>query len=139
MICKTTSPAVRRYKRRIFVATAAYLVTLVSTALIIKHLHPAHAVAVVLAIIPAIPIAATIAIIGLYLKEEKDEFQRELLVQALLWATAFTLVTTSTWGLLELYAEAAPLTSFYVFILFWFFCGMAMIPLRLRYRTGRDE
>jgi hypothetical protein len=139
MLCKPNSPAVRRYNRRIFIATAAYLVTLLSTALIIKHLHPAHAVAVVLAIIPAIPIAATIAIVGLYLKEEKDEFQRELLIQALLWATAFTLTTTSTWGLLEIYAEVAPLTSFYVFVLFWFFFGMAMIPLRMRYRTGRDD
>ena len=76
MICRTLSPAVRRYNKRIFLASAAYLVTLLSTALTIKHLHPAHAVAVVLAIIPAIPIAATIAIVGLYLKEEKDEFQR---------------------------------------------------------------
>ena len=139
MICRTLSPAVRRYNRRMLLASAAYLVTLLSTAFSIKHLHPGHAIAVVLAIIPAIPIAGIVAIVGFYLKEEKDEFQRELLIQALLWATAFTLVTTSTWGLLEIYAKVAPLTSFYVFILFWFFFGMAMIPLRLRYRTGAND
>jgi hypothetical protein len=139
MLCRTLSPAVRRYNRRMFFASAAYLVTLLTTALTIKHLHPGQAVAIVLAIIPALPIAAIVAIVGFYLKEEKDEFQRELLIQALLWATAFTLVTTSTWGLLEIYAKVAPLTSFYVFILFWFFFGMAMIPLRLRYRTGPND
>jgi len=139
MICRTISPAVRRYNRRIFLASAVYLVTLLGTVLSIKHLHPGHAIAVVLAIIPALPIAAIVAIVGLYLKEEKDEFQRELLIQALLWATAFTLVTTSTWGLLEMYSGAPPLPAFYVFVLFWFFFGMSMIPLRIRYRTGSND
>ena len=139
MICRTLSPAVRRYNRRMFVASATYMVTLVSTILVIKHLHPSHVIAIVLGIIPAIPIAAIIAIVGFYLKEENDEFQRELLIQALLWASAFTLVTTSTWGLLEMYAKVSPLPSFYVFVLYWFFFGMASIPLRLRYRTGSDD
>src|SRR5450756_1305058 len=101
MICRSPSPAVRRYNRRMLFASAVYLVTLLPAVLAIKHLHPGHAIAVVLAIIPALPIAAIVAIVGLYLKEEKDEFQRELLIQALLWATACTLVATSTWGLLE--------------------------------------
>ena len=139
MICSTPSPAVRRYNRRMFLAAGSYMVTLVFTILIIKHLHPSHAIAIVLGIIPAIPIAAIVAIVGFYLKEESDEFQRELLIQALLWASACTLVTTSTWGLLEMYANVSPLPSFYVFVLYWFFFGIATIPLRLRYRTGSDD
>ena len=36
-------------------------------------------------LLPAIPIIGIIAVVGLYLAEEKDEFQRNLLIQSMLW------------------------------------------------------
>ena len=49
------------------------------------HLHLAGALAVVCAALQSLPIMVFIVIVGLYLAEETDDFQRALYVQSLLW------------------------------------------------------
>ncbi len=139
MYCQPKSPAVRRYNRRMLFSSCAYVVTLLPAVYAVNHSHPSQLVAIILTIFPALATAATVAVVGLYLKEETDEFQRELLVQGLLWATALTLVTASTWGLLEMLSKVTPLPAFYLYVVYWFFFGLANVPLRMRYRMGRDE
>jgi hypothetical protein len=139
MYCKTGSSAFRRYNVRMIVTALVYCATLLPAVYTIKHHHPSHLVAILLAMFPALALFSQVVVVGLYLKEETDEFQRELLIQQLLWAAALTLVTTSTWGLLEMLSNVRPLLSFYVFVLYWLFFGLVSLPLRLRYRVGRDE
>ena len=138
MFCLPKSRASRDYTRRIALAMSVYVVLLLASVWSIKHLHPAYAATVLLAVLPAIPIVAVIVIVGLYLKEEKDEFQRELLIQALLWSMGGTLAAASIWGFLEANASAPHVPAFYAFVLFWAIAGVVGVIQRFQYRASVD-
>ena len=53
-------------------------------ALSIRFGHPPIGAAYLLAVLPAFPIMGALVVTGLYLAEEKDEFQRQLLVESVL-------------------------------------------------------
>jgi hypothetical protein len=60
----------------------------VVAALTFKLGHPHGVLAYAVAVLPALPIAGALVGTGMYLGEEKDEFQRNSLVQALLGGRA---------------------------------------------------
>ena len=105
----------------------------------LKHLHPAHLTTLGLAVLPAIPIIAVIVAVGLYLKEETDEFQRELLIQAMLWGMGGTMAAATVWGFLEANADMPHIPAFYVFVLFWAIVGVVGIVQKFTYSGGSDE
>jgi hypothetical protein len=135
--CK--SPAAKRYLRRIIIAVLAYMAAVFLTFHVLFHGKLPLPAAIGLALIPSIPLVAIIVIVGIYLKEEKDEFQRELFIQSLLWGTGATLAITSFWSFLHLFAHVPAVDGFHVFVLFWTFTGLAGWPLNRYYRGGSDE
>lgn len=126
--------AVRRYTNRFLIAMGFYCAFLVTAVWAFKHSHPAGPLAYLLAVLPSIPIVATIVIVGVYLAEEKDEFVRNLFIQAAVWGIGATLTVTSVWGFLELFVPVTHLDLYLVFPMFWFFVGISSGLLRLRYR-----
>lgn len=130
--------AARQYFRRLMSTMGAYAVTLILVILYLVRFHPTGPFVYFLAVLPALPIIGVVVVVGLYLAEQKDEFQRMLLERSLLWGMGGTLGTTSVWGFLEMYANVRHLSSFYVFPLFWLFVGMAGLALRLHYGSGDD-
>ena len=50
--------------------------------------------------------------------DESDEFQRRMMAQRALIATAFTLVVTTIWGFLELF-EAVPHVPVFAAFILW--------------------
>ena len=132
------SPARRRYLVRTIVATLCYLVAVFLTFHVLWHGRLPLAGAVGMATIPSIPIVAIIVIVGLYLKEEKDDFERELFIKSLLWASGITLAFTSFWSFVHLFAHFPPPDGFHVFVLFWMSVGLAAFSLR-RYYGSADE
>jgi hypothetical protein len=64
-----------------------------------RHVHPHVVVAYVVAVLPALPIIGALMYTGVYLAEEKDEFQRNLLVHALLGGTGGILAVATAWGI----------------------------------------
>ena len=87
-----------------------------------------------LAAAPAAPLIGAIAVIGLYLREEQDEFQRAIMVEAALWATGGMLAITTVWGFLETFGSSSTCRpgspSWSGAVLF----GPGQIIARLRYR-----
>jgi hypothetical protein len=71
---------------------------------------------------------------GAYLNEEKDEFQRNLYIQAILGGIAGTLAATTIWGYLEDFARAPHLRLIWVCPMFWIFVVAVFPVIRLRYR-----
>jgi len=49
-------------------------------------------------LLPAIPVAAMIFIVGRYLRRETDEFVRMMVVQALLWGLGITMIGDIVFG-----------------------------------------
>jgi hypothetical protein len=136
MICKpkTMSPAAKRYLIRFFPAMGAYVAVLFVSIWMIKHLAPQGPLLWGLAIAPALPVIAVIAIMGLYLIEEQDEFVRSTLVQAMLWGLGVTLAGCTAWGFLENVELVPHMPLYNVFPIFCAVFGVAQPLVRRRYR-----
>jgi hypothetical protein len=134
MECKTNNPAVRRFLYRFVVAMLLYILFLVLAVWGFVHFRPTGVVAYMLAVLPALPIIGMLVVVGLYLAEEKDEFVRNMQIQALLGGIGGTLTVVSVWGFLENFTHVPRLDLFLVYPLFWFFVGISTVVVKLRYR-----
>ncbi|SNS27524.1 hypothetical protein SAMN05421770_101299 [Granulicella rosea] len=134
LMCFPKNAAARRYAQRFLPTMALYCLAIFFSTWYFKHYHPAGALAYLLAVLPAIPLVAVIVIVGLYLSEEKDEFQHALLVQSLIWSIGATLAVTTVWGFLEAFLPVLRLQPYLIFPMFCFFSGIAKAVQRWRYR-----
>jgi hypothetical protein len=134
MDCMPQSPATKRYLKRFAIAAAAYLLALFVATRTFRHDHPAGAAAYLLAVLPALPILGMIVVVGVYLAEEKDEFQRNLFIQSMIWSIGATLAVTTVWGFLENFTNATHLQPYLIFPMFAVFVGISTPLLKLRYR-----
>ena len=89
MICWSKNEAERRYVVRMWVAAGLCVLGSIVAAAVFKLGHPHGVVAYLVAVLPALPIIGALVYTGVYLGEEKDEFQRNLLVKALLGEAQF--------------------------------------------------
>ena len=133
------SPAEKRYLIRLFLTAVVYILATFVTTHVLYHGRTGLYMGMLLAAIPSIPLVGMIGIVALYLKEEKDEFQRELYIQSLLWGMGVTLALTSFWSYLHLFSHVPPVDGFHVFIIFWFVQGLSTIPIRRYYGGGSGE
>jgi hypothetical protein len=134
MFCIPEGAASRRYLYRFAPAMGLYLLFLYISVKAFRHLHPTGAFAYGLAILPALPLIATIIIVGIYLVEEQDEFQRNLFIQSVLWGIGLSMAVMTVWGFLELLAGIPHFQTYLAYPLFWTFVGAATPLLKLRYR-----
>lgn len=134
MKCSIMSPAHRRYVVRAWVAAAFYVLFDVVDALAFRYGHIHGVLAYALAVLPAIPIVAGLIWTGVYLNEEKDEFQRNVLIQSLLGGIAVTLAATTIWGSLEDFAHVPHLHLTFVYAIFWVSAAISHPVVKARYK-----
>jgi hypothetical protein len=134
MQCLPISKAGRRYINRLAPTMATYLVFLFIARWIFNHLHPTGLVVYLLAILPALPLVASLAVVGLYIAEESDEFERSIIVQSVLWGLGGALAVSTVWGSLEDFARAPHLSTFYILLFFWIFMAISQPFIRRRYQ-----
>jgi hypothetical protein len=82
----------------------------------------------------SLPIVANIIVFGLYLHEEKDEFERTVITQSMVWGIGGTLTVTTFWGSLEMYGQARHLGPFWVFLIFGICTNISRFFVRRSYR-----
>jgi len=129
-----SNPAQRRYLVRMISAAFFCLVFSLAAVMGIRHGHVSGLPSYFLAVLPAVPVAWTLVITGAYLSEEKDEFQRNLYIQAILCAVAATLAVVTAWGYMEDFGRAPHLRLAWVYPMFWIFVAVAMPLVQRRYR-----
>lgn len=134
MQCLPITKAGRRYIYRLAPTMAVYVLFLFIARWTFHHLHPSGLVVYLLAILPALPLVASLAIVGFYITEESDEFERSIIVQSMLWGLAGALSISTIWGSLEDFAKAPHVSTFYVFLFFWIFMGISQPFIRQRYQ-----
>jgi len=134
MQCFPLTKAGRRYAYRLAPMMALYLLFLFIAQWSFHHLHPTGLIVYVLAVLPALPLIGSLAVVGLYIAEESDEFERSILVQSMLWGFGGALVVSTIWGFLEDFAKAPHISTFYVYVFFWIFMGISQPFIRMRYR-----
>jgi hypothetical protein len=131
-----SSPATRRYNRRVVWLSLAYAVFLMGAVYAFKHHLLSGAPAYVAALLPALAIIGIFAAIGRYLIEEQDEYLRMLMIRQTLWASGFALSLATIWGFLESFELVGHIESFYVAVhCFW---GLGLGALVNRLTLGRD-
>src|SRR5271154_5980623 len=101
MQCLPLSKAGRRYIYRLAPMMAVYLLFLFISQWTFHHLHPSGFVVYLLAVLPALPLVGSLAVVGLYIAEESDEFERSILVQSMVWGLGGALSVSTIWGSLE--------------------------------------
>lgn len=113
-----TSPAIRRYNRRMMLASLGYVVALMGAMWLNRQAQPPGSVAWFIALLPALPVLAMIAAMARLMVEEKDEYLKSRYAHHALVATGATLAVATVYGFLEMLATAPHLPVFWVFP-FW--------------------
>ena len=110
----------------------AYSVIVIAVSSWMERGGPSGWLRYAVAVLPALPIVGVIATMGAFLVEQKDEYQRMLMVRQCLFAMGFTLAATTIWGFLESYELVAHIPAWLTFILFC--AGLLLVQLIQRLR-----
>jgi peptidoglycan/LPS O-acetylase OafA/YrhL len=140
LFCKGSTTAKKRYQRSSLQFMAAYLVVVLCSSWFVHHDGPQGKFFLYFwSVIPAIPIVGVIWRMSVYLREETDEYQRMLTMQAILVGTGALLAAVVTDDFLRAFAHVVGLPPFWLFLIFSF--GMALTGgwQKLRDRVPADE
>ena len=137
-ICATVTPASKRYQRRVMLTMAVYLVVLFASIYVVKHTHPHGWVLYAIALVPALPILAMLGSMGVYLKEETDEYIRLMTMRSLVAGTAVLLMVLVVSDFLRALSGAAPLAPFASWVTFFLAFGAAQAVQTMRNRVRDD-
>lgn len=114
------SLARQRYNMSILGCSAGYAGALFgATAYFGNHPDARSATAYAAAIMPALLIIGMFFAIGRYLVEERDEYQRLLMVRQTLVASALALSLATVWGFLESFGLAPHVDAYWLAVV-WF-------------------
>jgi hypothetical protein len=127
-------PAIARYRRRMGLPMMAYCVILLGSIALLKNSALSGPLLWIVAAAPAGPILWALAVMGLYLKEEDDELERAIHVEAMLWGLGIVLAVATVWGFLSNAKVAPPPPVFLIFALFCAGWGGSQPFIRRRYQ-----
>ena len=135
----TTNAAKRSYLQRSVGVALVYIALVFAARLLINHSHPQGWPLYFVAVLPTAPLLYFAWVVGRYLREEKDEYQRDIVIRGMLWGTAAALAVTIFVGFLHSYGWQGQLPPFTEFMTFW---GVAAVS-RVAYsaadrRAGHD-
>lgn len=119
-MARYSSPAIRRYSRRLGGCLTLYLILVFAMGWLFRHNPPPAPWNVLLAILPALPVLGVIWTVMRLLVEESDEFWRMLFVRQALIATGFCLTVMTIWDFLQNYDVVAPGQHGFGAAFFWF-------------------
>lgn len=135
-----TTKAQRRYTRRILVVMGFYMATVYRVTWMV-HRHPPQGWKLYLeAALPTIPVLAMMAVIGLYLREEIDEFKRLQVVRSMLVGIAATFAVSTFADFLRSYHEGQrDLPPFTLFSIFFLAMGLSQAVQAMQNRVSSDD
>ncbi|QMV18021.1 hypothetical protein GOB94_04440 [Granulicella sp. 5B5] len=135
MFCQDKSAALKRYQKRTLSAMVGYFVILFGCVWLVKHVSPQGWPLYLWAVLPAVPIILVMVNMGLYLKEETDEYLRLRMMRSLLVATAALLGPLVVSDFVRAYAHAPAFPPFVCFVTFCLAFGIANGVQKLRDRA----
>jgi hypothetical protein len=127
-----TSPAQRAYLRRFLPMMLLYVVILFGAVWLQDRIKPAGPLAILLAILPALPLIGVIWALGRLVIEEQDEYLRSLVVRQFMIATGFMLIVTSIWGFLDAFDQVPHVPMFWAFIIWCVGLGIGTLVNEMR-------
>jgi hypothetical protein len=134
----SNNPAKRRYLRRSAGVMVSYVGLVSVSHTSVHRWHPQGWHLYLAAALPTIPILCLAYVVGLYLREEKDEYQRDVVIRGMLWGTAVVLSMTVFSSFLHAYGWDGQLPEFSEFITFWLVAFVVKMYYRVADRSS-DE
>jgi hypothetical protein len=134
ILCNSKSVAGRRYAHRSWIAACLCVLSALTAVLTLRITHWRGIPAYPVAVLPALPILWAIYETGRYLNDEKDEFQRNVLVQCILGGIGGCLAVTTVWGYLTDFARAPQMDLIWVYPIFWLFVVLSYPVVKARYK-----
>jgi lipopolysaccharide export LptBFGC system permease protein LptF len=139
LFCKGATTAKKRYQRSVLQFMGAYMVVVLCSGWFVKHDGAEGKFFLYFwSVIPAIPIVAVIVRMGKYLREETDEYQRLLTMQAILVGTGALLAVLVVDDFLRAFANLGGLPPFWGVVIFAFSMGLTGAWQKLRNRAPAD-
>lgn len=131
------TPAARRYRRRSTIIAAVYI-ALVAANTVATHGYAAPVeLLAALAVVSALPIIALLVALGIYLREESDEYVRDSIVMSMVFGLGALLSLSSLLGMLQFAGVVGPLPVFLAFPIWWAASGIARCVIG--WRDGRSS
>jgi len=127
-------PVMKRYRSRLAIALMSYCVVLMGSIYLLRHADLSGPLLWIIAAAPAIPILGVLVVMGLYLREEPDELERAVHVEAMIWGLGVVLAVTTVWGFLSNASVVPAPPLFLVFPLFCLAWGFSQPLIRRRYQ-----
>lgn len=137
-VCGMSTPASKRYQRRVMVTTTLYVVVLIAAMYLVRHTHPHGWLLYAWAVLPALPLLGTLATLGVYLTEEKDEYARLVTMRSLLAGTGALLAVLVVNDFLRTISGAGALPPFWDWVIFFLSFGLAQAVQMMR-NPVRDD
>lgn len=137
-ICGISTPAGKRYQRRVMVTMSIYLVVVFAAAWIVKHTHVHGWLLYTIAVVPVLPIFGMLGALGIYLTEEKDEYVRLITMRSLLVGTAVLLALLMVNDFLRSLSGSAAIPPFMSWVVFFLVFGLAQSVQTMRNRVSDD-
>lgn len=125
-------PAMHRYNRRFMAPMLIYIVALLAATSYWKAAHPTGVLAVAVALAPAIPVLFAIRAMGLWLREETDEYLRAQMLEGWFFAALLAMAICVVLGFLDQFG-IIPRMPLYWGLPIWAAC----FPLAHLLRKGR--
>lgn len=124
-LCIQKSQAEKQYLKDTVIVMISYLLVVFGTTHYARAYRPQGLRLYLLACLPMFPVLALLATLARYLGNEKDEFERNLRVRAMLWGMAATLAVSSFESFLRSFGWGRTLPPFTEFIVFFLTMGFA--------------
>jgi hypothetical protein len=138
MACDSIAQPGKRQMRRKLLPIELFIYGVFLPLVLFAHPPRNSPSAYALAIILSLTMVATIIKLAFMAARQTDEFQRTLLLQAMLWGIGGTLSITTVWGLLEFFTDAWQLPLLSAFPIFLVITVTAKFILFRRNRAA-DE
>ena len=139
MMMGCSTPASKRYQKRVLMWMVAYMAVLFAAAGIVRHGHPQGWHLYFWALLPALPIMGVIFQMGHYLQDEKDEYLRMQTMRSMLFGTGALIATIVVSDFLRSFTPVGVVPPFWQFVIFFVAFGLAQTVQQLRNRASDDE
>lgn len=127
-----SSAANRAYLRRFFSMVGLYIVCLFAAVWLHDRIGITGPFAILLAVLPALPLIGVIWALGRLVVEEQDEYLRSLTVRQFMIATGFMLCVTSIWGFLDAFGQVPHVPMYWAFIIWCMGLGVGTMVNEMR-------
>jgi len=140
MICDVSTETKRRARREVQRKFGAVYLLYLGFYLLYNFSHPARnsALAYVLLACVSLSMVAMVVTLAVVTTRHRDEFQRQLLMQAILWGVCGTFAITTVWGMLETFTDLPRLPILATFPIFIVIMAAAKLTLFRRYRAANE-